>query len=86
MLGGDVAGKGLVPVLADNGHLTAEVRGEQVGFPPPRGNASTRRSTRSASTRCGWTPTSLARLRDDPAEGGPIVFRAEIVAQVGPLV
>ena len=30
LLGGDVAGKGLVPVRRENGSLTAEVRGERV--------------------------------------------------------
>ncbi len=33
MLGGDIAGKGLVPVRADNGSLTAKVRGETVTVP-----------------------------------------------------
>ena len=33
LLGGDVAGKGLVPVYAENGWLTAEVRGESVTLP-----------------------------------------------------
>jgi Icc-related predicted phosphoesterase len=33
VLGGDIAGKGLVPVRAHNGELTAMVRGEQVTVP-----------------------------------------------------
>ncbi|HVS48772.1 MAG TPA: metallophosphoesterase, partial [Candidatus Dormibacteraeota bacterium] len=33
MLGGDIAGKGLVPIRADNGALTAKVRGETVTVP-----------------------------------------------------
>jgi Icc-related predicted phosphoesterase len=33
VLGGDIAGKGLVPIRADNGTLTAEVRGETVVVP-----------------------------------------------------
>lgn len=33
VLGGDIAGKGLVPVRAHNGDLTAKVRGEQVTVP-----------------------------------------------------
>ena len=33
LLGGDVAGKGLVPVYAENGSLTAVVRGESVTLP-----------------------------------------------------
>jgi len=33
VLGGDIAGKGLVPIRADNGTLTAEVRGETVAVP-----------------------------------------------------
>ena len=33
MLGGDIAGKGLVPIRTDNGTLTAKVRGEMVTVP-----------------------------------------------------
>jgi uncharacterized protein len=33
VLGGDIAGKGLVPIRADNGALTAKVRGETVTVP-----------------------------------------------------
>jgi Icc-related predicted phosphoesterase len=33
LLGGDIAGKGLVPIRADNGNLTAQVRGETVVVP-----------------------------------------------------
>ena len=33
LLGGDIAGKGLVPVDAENGSVTAEVRGEPVTLP-----------------------------------------------------
>src|SRR3984893_5654284 len=33
VLGGDIAGKGLVPIKAENGTLTAEVRGEPVVVP-----------------------------------------------------
>ncbi|MGZ4168795.1 MAG: hypothetical protein ACXVSA_18905, partial [Solirubrobacteraceae bacterium] len=33
LLGGDVAGKGLVPIQAENGSLHAEVRGEPVTVP-----------------------------------------------------
>jgi Icc-related predicted phosphoesterase len=33
VLGGDIAGKGLVPIRADNGTLTAQVRGETVTMP-----------------------------------------------------
>src|SRR6267143_1900039 len=33
VLGGDIAGKGLVPIRADNGTFTAQVRGETVAVP-----------------------------------------------------
>src|SRR4030081_3831432 len=33
VLGGDIAGKGLVPIRAENGTLTAQVRGETVAVP-----------------------------------------------------
>ena len=33
VLGGDIAGKGLVPIRAENGTLSAEVRGENVVVP-----------------------------------------------------
>ena len=33
MLGGDIAGKGLVPIRSHNGSLSAKVRGEQVTVP-----------------------------------------------------
>src|SRR4029077_8572799 len=33
VLGGDIAGKGLVPIRADNGMPTAEVRGDIVAVP-----------------------------------------------------
>jgi Icc-related predicted phosphoesterase len=33
ILGGDIAGKGLVPIRSDNGTLTAEVRGQKVTVP-----------------------------------------------------
>ena len=33
VLGGDIAGKGLVPIRSDNGTLSAKVRGEEVSVP-----------------------------------------------------
>src|SRR3989454_3617221 len=33
ILGGDIAGKGLVPIRAENGSLSARVRGEMVTVP-----------------------------------------------------
>src|SRR5437899_12705069 len=33
VLGGDIAGKGLVPIRSDNGTLRAKVRGEEVSVP-----------------------------------------------------
>jgi len=54
LLGGDVAGKGLVPVYADNGALTAVVRGETVTLRRRRRSGERPTSTGSASIRCGW--------------------------------
>src|SRR2546421_12343797 len=34
VLGGDIAGKGLVPISSHNGSLSAKVRGEAVAVPP----------------------------------------------------
>jgi Icc-related predicted phosphoesterase len=82
VLGGDVAGKGLVPVTAENGSLSAEVRGEPVTVP-----AGERERLFAEINQTGFYPVRLepeeiVALEDDPAAVDRL-FRAEIVRQVG---
>jgi uncharacterized protein len=81
VLGGDIAGKGLVPVTSDNGNLHAEVRGEPVTLP-----ASEQERLYDEINRIGFYPVKMepdeiAALQDDPAAVDRL-FRAEIVEQV----
>jgi Icc-related predicted phosphoesterase len=81
VLGGDVAGKGLVPVTADNGTLSAEVKGERVSVP-----AEEEERLNAEINQVGFYPVRLqeaeiAALEEDPAELDRL-FRAEIVKQV----
>jgi Icc-related predicted phosphoesterase len=81
VLGGDVAGKGLVPVIAHNGTLSAEVRGEPVTLP-----AGERERLHADINRLGFYPVHMEP--DDVAalEGDAVaidrLFRQQIVAQV----
>jgi Icc-related predicted phosphoesterase len=82
LLGGDVAGKGLVPVLSDNGALTAEVRGERVTVPMEEADRLD-----ADINRLGFYPVrmdgeQLAQLHADPGRLDEL-FRREIVAQIG---
>jgi Icc-related predicted phosphoesterase len=81
LLGGDVAGKGLVPIRARNGSLVAEVRGEPVTVP-----ASEEERLRAEINRLGFYAVrvdddQLERMRGDPAYVDRL-FRQEIAAQV----
>ncbi len=81
VLGGDVAGKGLVPVIADNGTLSATVRGEPVTLP-----ASEEERLYAEINRVGFYPVQMepdeiAELEGDPAKVD-LLFRDEIVSQV----
>ncbi|MBV9607864.1 MAG: hypothetical protein JO027_22305 [Solirubrobacterales bacterium] len=81
VLGGDIAGKGLVPVLAENGSLTAEVRGEPVTVP-----ADEAERLNDEINRLGFYPVrmeaeEIVALEDDPAAVERL-FREEIVNQV----
>src|SRR5579884_2327715 len=78
VLGGDIAGKGLVPVTAHNGSLSAEVRGEPVTVP-----ASEQERLYDEINRLGFyalrmEPEEIARLENDPAAVDRL-FREEIV-------
>jgi uncharacterized protein len=81
VLGGDVAGKGLVPIIADNGTLSATVRGEPVTLP-----ASEEERLRAEINQLGFYPVQMepeeiAELEADPAKVDRL-FREEIVNQV----
>jgi Icc-related predicted phosphoesterase len=81
LLGGDVAGKGLVPVYAENGSLTAIVRGDSVTLP-----AAEEERLNDDINRLGFYPVRMqaeevTRLGEDPAALDRL-FREQIVAQV----
>jgi len=81
VLGGDVAGKGLVPIVADNGTLKATVRGEPVTLP-----ATERERLDAEINKLGFYPVEMeadeiAALEHDPAAVEKL-FRQEIVAQL----
>ena len=81
ILGGDIAGKGLVPVRAHNGTLTAKVRGEAVSVPREE-EARLRAEINQLGfyTLVGDGP-EVDRLESDPKEVDRL-FRREIVAQI----
>lgn len=81
VLGGDIAGKGLVPVRGQNGSVTAEVKGELVTLP-----VSEEARLNDDINRMGFYPVRLsdaevAELQRDPRLVDRL-FRQEIVAQV----
>lgn len=80
LLGGDVAGKGLIPVLSANGSVSAEVHGERVTLP-----AADLARLEADINRLGFYPVGMsaeevATLEDPTALDR--LFRREIVAQV----
>jgi Icc-related predicted phosphoesterase len=82
LLGGDVAGKGLVPIRTENGALHAQVRGEAVSVP---GDEEER--LRAEINRLGFygvrmDDAEVARLSEDAAYVD-LLFRQEISSQVG---
>jgi uncharacterized protein len=77
ILGGDFAGKGLVPVLSQNGSLTAQLHGEKVTVPQAEWDR-----LEAEVNRVGFYPVrmdadQLAVLNDDPAALDQL-FRSEI--------
>ncbi|HYM67798.1 MAG TPA: metallophosphoesterase [Patescibacteria group bacterium] len=81
ILGGDIAGKGLVPVRAQNGALTAKVRGETVSVPKDQ-----EERLRAEINQLGFysvigDDAEVDRLESDPKEVDRL-FRREIVAQI----
>jgi uncharacterized protein len=81
IMGGDIAGKGLVPIRAQNGILTAQVRGESVSLPQ-----EDEARLRAEINRLGFysvigDPAEMDRLEGDPMAVDQ-AFRREIVAQI----
>ncbi len=81
VLGGDIAGKGLVPIHAHNGNLSAKVHGEEVTV-----SRAEEGRLRADLNRLGFystvaTDEELERLESDPSYVN-IAFRREIVAQI----
>jgi len=82
VLGGDIAGKGLVPVTADNGSLHAEVRGEPVTLPAGEEERLYAEINRLGFYPVRMEPDEIAALEQDP-DALDRVFGEQIVAQVG---
>jgi uncharacterized protein len=81
IMGGDIAGKGLVPVRAHNGTLTAKVRGEVVSVAQEE-----EERLRAEINQLGFytvigDDAEVDRLESDPKEVDRL-FRREIVAQI----
>jgi uncharacterized protein len=81
ILGGDFAGKGLVPVLSQNGSLSAQVGGEKVTVPQAEWDR-----LEAAVNRTGFYPVRMdadqvAVLNEDPAALDRL-FRTEIAARM----
>src|SRR5947209_3417179 len=81
ILGGDIAGKGLVPIRARNGDLYAEVRGESVSVA-----ADEEERLKADINRLGFygvrmESDEIDQMREDPAHVDAL-FRREITAQV----
>lgn len=81
LLGGDVAGKGLVPIQADDGRLHAEVRGEAVRVPADEKDRLQADINRMGFYGVQMDAAEVARLREDKQYVDRL-FRQEISAQV----
>ena len=81
ILGGDFAGKGLVPVLAQDGSLTARVGGENVTVPDGEWDRLAAQVNRAGFYPVRMEPAELAALEADPAALDRL-FRSEIAAQM----
>jgi Icc-related predicted phosphoesterase len=81
LLGGDVAGKGLVPITTGNGSLHAEVQGEPVSLPVDQ-----EERLKAEINRLGFYGVRMAQdeeisLRENPDQLDRL-FRQEIAAQL----
>lgn len=82
LLGGDVAGKGLVPIVSENGTLGAEVRGEAVTVPHEEEGRLREEINRLGFYGRRMDGQEIGRLNEDPQYVDRL-FREEIVAQIG---
>jgi uncharacterized protein len=81
ILGGDFAGKGMVPVISQNGSLSAEVRGERVTVPQAEWERLEAEVNRAGFYPVRMDAGQLAVLNDDPAAVDRL-FRSEIAARM----
>ena len=81
ILGGDFAGKAIVPVLAEGGSLRARVGGEDVTVPEAEWDRLVTDIGRAGLYPVRMDAAELARLSDDPGELDQL-FRREISAQM----
>lgn len=81
ILGGDFAGKGLVPVLRQDGELHARVSGENVTVPLAEWDRLAAEVGRAGFYPVRMEAEELAALEDDPAALDRL-FRREIAAQM----
>ena len=81
VLGGDVAGKGLIPIVADNGTLSAAVRGEHVTLPTTERERLDAEINKLGFYPVQMEPDEIAELEADPGAVDRL-FREEIVAQI----
>jgi uncharacterized protein len=81
ILGGDFAGKALVPVLTRDGSLIARVDGQGVSVPVAEWDRLATEVNRAGFYPVRMEPGELAVLEDDPASLDRL-FRSEIAAQL----
>jgi uncharacterized protein len=81
VLGGDVAGKGLVPIQADNGTLHAEVRGVEVRVPRDEEDRLRAEINRLGFYGVRMTEGEVMRIQEDP-DYLDRLFREQICAQL----
>jgi uncharacterized protein len=81
ILGGDFAGKGLVPVLGRDGQLSAQVHGEKVTVPEAEWDRLASEVNRGGFYPVRMEAGEVTRLNDDP-EALYRLFRHEISARM----
>ncbi|HEY7016737.1 MAG TPA: hypothetical protein VH480_28445 [Streptosporangiaceae bacterium] len=82
LLGGDFAGKGLVPVLRENGSLRAEVEGNEVTVDAAEWDQLAADINQRGFYAAQLDGDELAGLRQDP-DALDRLFRSQIAAQAG---
>jgi uncharacterized protein len=81
ILGGDFAGKGLVPVLSENGSLSAQLGSERATVPQSEWDRLAADISRAGFYPVRMDADQLAALNEDPAALEQL-FHAEIAARV----